>query len=370
MGAEWAPMTSLLGLLTALLASDGSTPPVTLLVAGDVTLGYHYEEFVDRLVASGQAEAAAAGWGFDKVALVTERADLFLVNLECPFTRRGEKLPKNFNCRARPELVEALARGGVDVVSLANNHLMDWGEDGLVDTLATLDAARIRHFGAGRRLAEARKPVVLESKGVKVAFLGYFFLGERNIEPREVIATEAQPGVAGHFSDVGAMKTMLEADIRAAKALAQHVVPFFHWGREGQGQVEPYQIELAHAAIDAGASAVVGSHPHVLQGVELYRGAPIAYSLGNFVFGGNWDPKDKRAALLELTFAGRGRPSARLIPVLTDDSPTSPMQPFLAPDPKAGEILSLVATLSADFPSTLEGLSRPRGPLPDGGVGR
>jgi poly-gamma-glutamate synthesis protein (capsule biosynthesis protein) len=94
---------------------------------------------------------------------------------------------------------------------------------------------------------------------VKLAFLGYFFLGDRNIEPKEVIATDSTPGVAGHFSDTAELKAMVQADVRAAKKKADHVIPFFHWGREGRAQPEPYQVELGHAAIEAGASAVIGS---------------------------------------------------------------------------------------------------------------
>ena len=245
-------------------------PELTVLVSGDVTLGYHYEEYVDEQVKKGKPKDEMLAWGFAKVRPLTTKADLFVVNLECPFTDRGEKLAKNFNFRARPELVAALVAGGVDVVSLANNHMIDYGPEGLFDTLSTLDTHGIVHFGAARTLAEARAPAIVEKNGVTIAFLGYFFLGDRNIEPSQVIATEGQPGVAGHFSDTAALKAMLEADIRAAKKKAEDVIPFFHWGRESRGQPEPYQLEVAHHAIDSGASAGLGSHPNVLQGMEVY----------------------------------------------------------------------------------------------------
>lgn len=322
--------------VVVLLAQPAAAPSATILFAGDVTLGYHYEEYVDELVKKGTPKDEALAWGFARVRDVTTKADLFVVNLECPFTAKGEKIAKNFNFRARPDLVAALAAGGVDVVSLANNHLMDYGPEGLFDTLSTLDQHRIVHFGAARNLAAARTPAVVDVKGIKVAFLGYFFLGDRNIEPKEVIATADTPGVAGDFSDQAALTAMVKADVRAAKKKADHVIPFFHWGREGRADPEPYQTALAKAAIDSGASAVIGSHPHVLQPIDRSKGAPIVYSLGNFVFGGNWDPKDKRTALVELTVTKAAVQAVRVLPATSDAYPERPVQPALVTEPDAG----------------------------------
>jgi poly-gamma-glutamate synthesis protein (capsule biosynthesis protein) len=310
----------------------------------------------------------ALAFGFERIKAVTRASDLFVVNLECPFTDKGTKLQKNFNFRARPELVAALEAGGVDVVSLANNHLMDFGPEGLFDTLTVLDTAKIARFGAGRSLSEARAPAIVTVQGVRIAFLGYFFLGDRNIEPKEVIATGSTPGVAGHFSDTGELKKMLVADVRAAKKRADHVIPFFHWGREGRGLPEPYQVDLGRAAIDAGASAVIGSHPHVLQGIELYRDRPIVYSLGNFVFGGNWNPSDKRTALVHLLLTKTSLEAVEVTPARSDDYdyPERPCQPFIVEGERAEEVLSHLGRLSAGFKETIP-LLRGRG-APDGGV--
>jgi poly-gamma-glutamate capsule biosynthesis protein CapA/YwtB (metallophosphatase superfamily) len=341
--------------LLALAATDAGAP-ARLLFSGDVTLGFHHEEYVDGLLDAGVPRQEALRWGVQPVAQVTRAADVFIINLECPFTLRGEKLPKNFNFRARPELVEALVHAGVDVASLANNHAMDWGVVGLEDTQATLQAAGIRHFGAGATLARARAPLLVEVKGQTVALLGYFFLGTRNIEPPGVIATATSPGVAGHFSDVAELKAMLREDIQSARRRADHVIPFFHWGREGKREPEDYQVEVAHAAVEAGASAVIGSHPHLLQGVELYRGAPIAYSLGNFVFGGNWDPRDKRTALAELTLLP-GKPALlRMLPGVSDRYPASPVRAELTTGDEAEATLAHLRALSRAFPATVEQL--------------
>ncbi|MCI0572504.1 MAG: CapA family protein [Myxococcaceae bacterium] len=327
--------------------------PFTLLAGGDVTLGYHYEEYFDDQVARGATREEMAAYGFKELRPVADGADLFLVNLECPFTDRGEKVPKNFNFRARPELVSALLAGGVDAVSLANNHLLDYGVVGLMDTLATLDAARIPHFGAGRNLAEARRPAIVTVNGTRVALLGYYFLGTRNIEPPEVIATDTTPGVAGHAWDVEAMERMVREDVTAARAVADVVIPFFHWGIEGNGEPEPYQVRLGRAAVEAGASAVLGSHPHVLQGMELHQGAPIVYSLGNLVFGGNWDPRDKRSALFKARFGPGGYLGSELVALQTDRYPERPMQPFPLEGEAREAVLRTLVERSAVFPTPL-----------------
>lgn len=335
--------------------------PITIVVGGDVTLGFHFEEWFDEKVLDGGVPRDEMfEYGFREVLPAVAGHDLFLVNLECPFTTSTEKIPKNFNFKARPELVNVLTAGGVDVVSLANNHLMDYGAKGLLETLDVLDASRIHYFGAGRTLSAAREPAIVDVKGVKVAFLGYFFLGERNIEPPEVFAEEAKPGVAGRpkTSPVEEMEKMIREDIAVAKTRADLVIPFFHWGREGTAVLEPYQQPLAYAAIDSGAAAVLGSHPHVLQGMELYKGAPIIYSLGNFVFGGNWNPKNKESAVVALKFDKRGFLSSKITPLHSDKYPERPCQPYIVKGEKAESVLRHLAEYSAGFPQMLPELQR------------
>jgi hypothetical protein len=332
--------------------------PITILAGGDVTLGYHFEEYFDQQVARGRSPQEMLEYPFREVRSATPDTDLFVVNLECPFTSRGEKIPKNFNFRARPELVAALVAAGVGAVSLANNHLMDYGPVGLLDTLSTLEAASLPHFGAGKNLAEARRPAIIERRGVRIAFLGYFFLGEHNIEPPEVIATEHTPGVAGHPSDAAILERMLREDVARAKVEADLVIPFFHWGREGSHFPEPYQTRLAHAAIEAGAAAVLGSHPHVLQGFELYRGAPVVYSLGNFVFGGNWDPKNKEAALIKAKFSSAAYLSSEVIPLQIDRYPDFPIQPMILTGDRAGLVMRHLQEYSRRFDTPLPEIAR------------
>jgi poly-gamma-glutamate capsule biosynthesis protein CapA/YwtB (metallophosphatase superfamily) len=330
---------------------------------GDVTLGAHYEEWVDGLRAKGQSGPAVDGWGFAQVKPLFAGADLVVVNLECPFTARGAAIPKNFNFRARPATVQVLVEAGVRAVSLANNHLMDFGPDGVVDTLATLDAAGIAHFGAGRSLAEARRPAILQVKGVRLAFLGYLVLGPKHPEPPVVWATETTAGVAGHPSDWTVVERMVREDVTAARKEADLVIPFFHWGREGSRGPDEYQLKLAQAAVESGAAAVLGSHPHVLHGMELQGRVPIFYSLANFVFGGNWNPRDKDSVLVRARFDGTGYLGAELVPLRTDRFPEAPIQPYPLEGTEREVVLQRLRTASAGFPTPLPALAPQPAPV-------
>jgi Bacterial capsule synthesis protein PGA_cap len=344
-------------------AERAAARPITLVAAGDVTLGAHYEEWVDGLRAKGQSGPAVDGWGFSEVKPLFAGADLVLVNLECPFTGRGEPIPKNFNFRARPSTVSVLVDAGVRVVSLANNHLMDYGPDGVADTIATLDAAGIAHFGAGATLAEARRPAIVEVGGLRIAFLGYLILGERHPEPAVVWATETTAGVAGHPSDWTVVERMVREDVAAAKAQADLVIPFFHWGREGSKGPDTYQLALAKAAVESGAAAVLGSHPHVLHGMERIGRAPVFYSLGNFVFGGNWNPRDKDSVLVKARFDRSGYLGAELFPLRTDRFPDRPIQPYPLTGADAQAVMQRLRNASATLTTPLPELA-PSPPAP------
>ena len=336
-------------------AVEAKHQPLTLAATGDVTLGYHFEEYFDlRLDGGAWADAGPSPaqtkeelfkYPFAKVEPVLSKADIAVVNLECPFTSRGAKIAKNFNFRASPELGGALKPGGVQVVTIANNHLMDYGPDGVRDTIDTLDKLGIAHFGAGMNLAEARKPAIIERKGQKIAFLGYLYIGNPPIEPVVVWATKDKPGVSGAAGDIDALEKMINEDVKAAKKKADIVVVFFHFGKEGLHEIQPYQATLAHAAVDAGANLVLGSHPHVLQGAERYNGVPIVYSLGNFVFGGNANPGNKESAIFTATLVGKKVTQTGFVPVQITRFPDAPFQPF----PLDGEAKKLILQHLADY---------------------
>lgn len=201
--------------------------------------------------------------------------DITIGNLEAPITRRGTEFTgKKFRFRVKPVAARALQKAGFSVLTLANNHMMDYGAVGLEETLRNLDGTNILHTGAGKNLASARKPAIILVGEKTVAFLAYSMTFPSEFYAGRNRAGTA-PGVESHYSK----------DISMVKSRADYVVVSFHWGTEKASTPHPYQISAAHRAIDAGADLVIGHHPHVLQGIELYKKGVIFYSLGNFAFG-------------------------------------------------------------------------------------
>lgn len=242
-----------------------------LLFAGDVYLSDHVLEAYD---AAGGIDGVLS----QNYQAEIQAADFFMTNEEFPFSTRGTPAPdKQFTFRVHPEKVKLMQEMGIDLVTLANNHALDYGRDAMLDTIDTLDHAGIRHVGAGKNLAEARKPDVVELNGRTFAFIG-----ATRVYPEADWA--ASTDSAGMFSayDGGAQ---LAEEVKAAKQQADYVIAYVHWGIEREETPNEVQKSIAHRLVDAGADLVVGAHPHVLQGIEYYQGVPIAYSLGNFVFG-------------------------------------------------------------------------------------
>jgi len=276
--------------------------PVTLAAAGDVMLA--------RSVANA-ITAEDPGAPFAYVRDFFAGADMAVVNLECAISDVGAPEPKAYTFRAPPLAVRALAAAGIDVVALANNHAGDYGMHALLDTLDRLDAEGIASVGAGPDEARAYGAVVVEREGVRFAFLafaevpvegsGYDIEGWR--------AGPATPGIAWLDDE------RVLAAIGEARADADIVVVLFHYGQEGHRSPSSRQVTISHAAVDAGADLVIGSHPHVLQEVEEYGGGLIAYSLGNFVFDGFDEyPGGTDTAILEVTFGPEGVRSWNLVP--------------------------------------------------------
>lgn len=276
--------------------------PVTLAAAGDVMLA--------RSVANSITEEEP-GAPFAYVRNLLAGADIAVVNLECAISDIGAPEPKAYTFRAPPLATKALAAAGIDVVALANNHAGDYGIVALLDTLARLDAEGIASVGAGPDDARAYGSVVVEGAGVRFAFLAF---AEVPVEGSgyDIEGWRAGPGTPG-------IAWLDDERVLAAIAEARHdaelVVVLFHYGHEGHGSPSSRQVAISHAAIDAGADLVIGSHPHVLQEVEEYGGGLIAYSLGNFVFDGFDEyPGGTETAILEVTFGPEGVRSWKLVP--------------------------------------------------------
>lgn len=229
----------------------------------------------DVMLADGPGRLVRRGGNpFAPTAALLAGADVRVANLECVVATQGKALDKPWTFQAHPRVLPLLKKH-VDVVSLANNHSGDFGQVAFAEMLQRLDAVGMPHVGGGRTLREAHQPVIVERHGVKIALLGY-----DGMFPRAFEAGPGWPGVAWSEDEQVAF------DIRQARLKADVVIPFMHWGQEHEPRAHARQRELARLMIDAGADAVVGTHPHVVQDVERYRGKPIFYSLGNFVFDG------------------------------------------------------------------------------------
>ena len=203
--------------------------------------------------------------------------DLVFVNLENPVGVRGRPSPiqdPNVTFRCHPEALRVLKNLGVSVVSLANNHMLDYGADALAETLEHLDAVGVRHLGAGRNYREANEPLLLEINGKRVAILAYVFVYSAST----AMATANRPGVSDHR-----IQRILPR-IRELARQGYQVLVSVHWGLEYSFFPVPYQMEQARRMIDHGASIIIGHGPHYPQGIERYREGRILYSLGNFIF--------------------------------------------------------------------------------------
>lgn len=302
---------------------------------------------VGDIMLGGTAAPELALYGYDypfaHVKELLGQASVVFGNLEGPLTDGGRPFEgKQYVFRSPPDRVApALARAGIGLVSLANNHVMDYGLDGLRDTLGALDAAGIRYAGAGENLAAARRPAFVEAGGVRLALLAYSLTF-----PEEFWAADARPGTAfGHEHEV-------RADIAAARRHADVVLVSFHWGREGTTELRDYQRTLGHAAIDAGAAVVFGHHPHVLQAVEHYRDGVILYSLGNFVFG-SYSPNATRSAIAIVTLR-QGRVHALALHPINVKNAEVVFQPRPLSGADADVVVQSLQQLSAPLGTFLE----------------
>jgi poly-gamma-glutamate synthesis protein (capsule biosynthesis protein) len=230
-------------------------------------------------------------------------ADVAIANFENPAPDTFRYHTSGTTFSANPKLIAGLANAGIDWVGIANNHIRDAGGNGILQTIANLKRYGIVSSGAGKNLAAARKPAILDVRGTKVAFLAYDTIA------KTYAATAARAGSAQLTA------AAVKADVAAArKAGAQVVIVFPHWGTEYDATPFAGQRKLAAAAIDAGADLVIGNHAHWAGAVEVYKGKPIWYALGNFVFDQTWSIPTMEGITLELTFRGPTLVQARMRP--------------------------------------------------------
>jgi poly-gamma-glutamate synthesis protein (capsule biosynthesis protein) len=276
-----------LGMTANLGAAEGDQSPekpLTIVFVGDVML----DGGPGHVVGNG-------GDPFADVAKILQSADLAIGNIECVISRKGAPLVKSYTFLGKTNSLPLLKKY-FSAVSLANNHSGDYGKEAFANQLDIFDREKLPYFGGGRTLQDARKPLILTRHGKKVALVAYC-----DFPPKSFAANENTPGTAW------LVEADVLADIRAAKSQshADLVIPYLHWGEELEAAPTEEQKTLARKLIDAGADAVIGSHPHVTQTIDYYRGRPIIYSLGNFVF--DYFPTDPpvwTGWMAELTFSG------------------------------------------------------------------
>lgn len=246
--------------------------PIILTFAGDVNLD-EASYPVKKYDSKGKDIAKCLS---KDVLKEMREADIMMLNNEFAYSKRGTKTPdKSYTFLADPSRVDILKEMGVDIVSLANNHALDYGPDALEDTFTTLEDAGIDYVGAGENMARAKAPVYYTIGDKTIAFVA----ASRVVYAVSWYASENGLGMVGTYDPA-----LILESIKEAKANSDYVVIYVHWGVERENYPVKYQRELAQKYIDAGADAVIGCHPHVMQGVEFYKGKPIAYSLGNFWF--------------------------------------------------------------------------------------
>ena len=280
------------------MSRDSSRATATLAFAGDV----HFE--------GASARALTQSWG--SAGRVLAGADLAIVNLETAVTRRGTPAPKQYTFRAPDSAFDALRSAGVDAVTLANNHGMDYGRQGLQDTLAAAAVHHMPLLGAGRDEQQAFAPMHRTVKGIRIAVLAATDVLD-TFATDEWDAGPAKPGLASSKDPA-----RLIAAVRAESAHADVVVVYLHWGHEMTTCPTPRQRQLAELLANAGADLVVGSHAHVPQpGGRLGR-AYVQYGLGNFVFYAN-TPATRRSGVLTVQVGAEGVRSARWQPATIND---------------------------------------------------
>ncbi|OLC55722.1 MAG: hypothetical protein AUH92_01555 [Acidobacteria bacterium 13_1_40CM_4_69_4] len=235
----------------------------SLIAVGDIMLGDHARKAL---------QGGDIDYPFEAVLPLLRSAPIVLGNLEGPLARRSAKEARNYSYKVHPGLAAALTRAGINVLTLANNHALDCGRDGVLETLEALASAGSGVIGAGVNRREAHQPVIRQAGPWRVGLLGYYW-NER------CAATDDLPGAAMDTPEA------LKADIGSLRDRVDRVVVTFHWGVTYYREPSPGNRAKARFAVDCGADVVIGHHPHVVQPFEIYRGCPVFYSVGNFTFG-------------------------------------------------------------------------------------
>lgn len=271
-------------------------------------------------------------------------ADIMTINNEFTYSSGGTPTEgKMYTFRADPSRVEILETLGVDIVNLANNHVYDYGEQSLLDTMDTLDDADILYFGAGKNLDEAMTPIYYEIQGKTIAYVGASRAEKYRMTPQ---ATEDSPGILRCYEPELFIQTIEEASENA-----DFVIANLHWGTENSYELEDVQLETSKQYINAGADIIIGGHPHVLQGLEYYDGKPIVYSLGNYWF----NHKTVDTMLLNVHFYGNDKEEfveLEIVPAIQSEYVTS----LVTEQEEKERIFSFIEDISINVAINEEGI--------------
>ena len=280
----------------------------------DVTVVFSGDILLSSYVLNNYEKSGINGILSEELQSEMQNADITMVNEEFPFSNRGTQAQdKQFTFRVDPGYVKILQEMGIDVVTVANNHALDYGTDALSDTFQTLDNAGIAYVGAGDNLERASQPYVIKAGGKTFGFLA----ASRVIPEVSWNIDNRQPGMLCTYDSAELCNA-----IQKAKETCDYVVVYVHWGIERENTPQDYQRQLGKAYIDAGADMVIGAHPHVLQGIEYYNGKPIVYSLGNYIF----NQEIGSTVLLKTTITPENETTLQLIPAYASGAKTQKMQ--------------------------------------------
>lgn len=298
--------------------TPSAEPTITLAAVGDLMMS---SWIIDVIQEHG------VDFPFDSTRDFIQSADVAIANLEAPLTAEGERFAdKKYTFKVPPHFVSGIADAGFDVVTMANNHIVDYGCEGIMNTFAALQGAGIDHCGAGRNRAEACAPTIVDVNGIKVAFIGFSMT-----YPEEFWATNTRCGTCYPTEEV------LYKSVTEAERIADLTVVSFHWGAEKYNSPRAYQLTYGRSAIDFGADLVLGHHPHVLQGLEIYKEKLIAYSLGNYVFA-SYSGSATTSMILRAKFNSKGLLLARIIPINVHNAEVN-FQPLILQGQKKQEVL-------------------------------
>lgn len=310
-------------------AKDANDPEqITLTFAGDILFDDSYAVMGTMLQNGGNIANAIS----QEVITEMKSADIMMVNNEFPYSSRGTATAgKQFTFRAKPSTVSYLDDLGVDIVSLANNHAYDYGEEAFLDTMTTLEEAGILYVGAGRNLKEARRPVYYIINNMKIAIVAATQI-EKSDYPDTKGATDSSAGVFRCWNGDNLISTIQEA-----RENSDFVIAYLHWGTENSSAIDWAQEKQAPEVVAAGADLIIGDHPHCLQKIEAVNGIPVIYSLGNFWF----NSKTVDTGMVKITLNQDGLQSCQFLPCLQSGSKTT-----LLHDAEKERVLNEMRTLS------------------------